>query len=152
MTASLAHLLSAKGISMKCNPRGVALTALLVVVLWGAPFAHADDYTFVGATQDISLSGSDLTLAAEYGEYDGYSYNLVGSFTDPTTWDDAQQGYYPFANEFVTSAPGLATRSMCRGSRQVISHCWRGQPRLQKTATLSADITAMGTRAATGFS
>jgi T5SS/PEP-CTERM-associated repeat protein len=82
------------------------LVLLLMTFFVAAPFAHADDYLFVGATQNISLSGSDLTLAAEYGEYDGYSYNLAGSFTDSTTWDDAEQGYYPFDNEFATSAPG----------------------------------------------
>ena len=111
-----AHPLAAKGFSMKQWPhsaralfRWVVVTAFalsLITLCIGAPSAYADDYIFVGATQNISLSGSDLTLAAEYGEYDGYSYNLAGSFTDSTTWDDAEEGYYPFDNEFSTHATG----------------------------------------------
>jgi hypothetical protein len=111
MNKSIQELLVA-GLSC-CSSKSRRLLACIALTPFTAALtissaARADDFGFIGGTQTVHTYGAhpaqDCLCGA--GPGDGYTYDLSGSFTSASNWDDNNQPYNPVQGVFAPSAPG----------------------------------------------
>jgi fibronectin-binding autotransporter adhesin len=88
--------------------RAAAAAISLMSLAKAVQSAHADTYGFFGATETLPGYGAHPT-----GMYSGtngappvFAYNLSGSFTDASAWDDYNEAYSPTTGLFALQAPG----------------------------------------------
>jgi T5SS/PEP-CTERM-associated repeat protein len=88
--------------------RAAAIVVSLISLAEAVRPARADTYGFFGATETLPGYGAHPT-----GMYSGtngappvFAYNLSGSFTDASAWDDYNEAYSPTTGLFAQQAPG----------------------------------------------